>query len=127
MNNVFLYANRDSKTYREVEEYLAKVSFNGKLIVLPPGSQFSSPLCLQLRSNDVIILFAENEEDIHALLALHDEYESFRIIVIVQNEKQATDNRLSIFSPRLIAYLDNGIDNISKYLINIFLKKSQKF
>ena len=64
MNNVFLYAAKDSKSYRQVEEYLVNLSFDEKIIILPPGSQFSSPLCLHLRSNDVIVLYIEDREAI---------------------------------------------------------------
>ncbi len=120
MNNVFLYAARDTSTYRQVEEYLTRVLFNGSLIILPPGTQFTSPACLELRSNDVIILFAETDEDIDDLLALNDEYESFRIIVIVKADNLINTNRLILFSPRMIAYSDKNINDVDIYLKNIF-------
>ncbi len=120
MNNVFLYATRDTSTYRQVEEYLTRVLFNGSLIILPPGTQFSSPVCLELRSNDVIILFAETDEDIDALLSLNDEYESFRIILIVKSDNLLNTNRLILLSPRMIAYSDKNLNDVDKYLNNIF-------
>ena len=122
MNKVFLYAAKDSTAYRQVEEYLTNMSFNGKLIILPPGSQFSSTLCLQLRSNDLFVLFAANNEEIDELVALHDEYECFKIILIVKDEEQTARNTFTLLSPRLISYLDNSIDDVGKYLVNIFKK-----
>jgi len=120
MNNVFLYAARDSSAYQQVEAYLTGVSFNGRLIILPPGTQFSSPACLELRSNDVVILFAETDGDLNELLSLNDEYESFRIIVIVPSDDQITINKLHLFSPRMIAYLDKNITHVGNYLKNLF-------
>lgn len=122
MNNVFLYATRDSKLYRQVEGYLVNLSFDGKLVVLPPGSQFSSPLCLQLRSNDIVILFAETDEDVDKLIAMRNEYENYKIILITKNEEHVEGGKLMVLSPRFIAYLDNNIEGVLDYIINIFRK-----
>lgn len=122
MNNVFLYAAKNSKAYQLVERYLTGLSFNGQLIILPPGSQFTSPLCLQLRSNDLIILFAEEEEDIVHLLDLRDEFECFRIILIMNSAHQLENSKFALLSPRLISYFDTNVDKVSTYLKNIFEK-----
>ena len=122
MNNVFFYAARDSDAYRLVEKYLIQLSFNGQLIILPPGSQFTSSLCLQLRSNDFIILFAEKEEDIVHLIDLRDEFECFRIILIMNTANELKNNKFVLLSPRLIAYFDSNIDEVSKYLKSVFKK-----
>ncbi len=122
MNNIFFYAARDSEAYQQVKEYLLNLSFNGKLIVLPPGSQLTSPPCLQLRSNDFIILFAEDDSDIRHLLALRDEFDSFRIILIMKDEDQMKTSNFSLLSPRLIAYFDTNFDEVSEYLASIFKK-----
>ncbi|MBV5316539.1 MAG: hypothetical protein JZU50_01910 [Desulfobulbaceae bacterium] len=120
MNNVFLYAARDTLAYRQVEAYLTRISFNASMIILPPSTQFYSPACLELRSNDFIILFAETDEDINELLSLNDEYESFRIILILKSEDYINTKKLINLSPRMIAYLDKNIDDVGNYLINIF-------
>jgi len=120
MNNLFLYAARDSSAYRQVEEYLNRISFNGCLMILPPGTKFSSPICLELRSNDCIILFAETDKDIVELISMNDEYESFRIILILKPEEQISTNKINILSPRLIAYFDDNVDDVVKYIKNIF-------
>src|SRR5665647_1699672 len=115
MHNIFLYAARDSQSYRQVEKYLANVSYNGEFIILPPGSRFSSPLCLHLRSNDIFILFAENDEDLAELCSSHGEYEDFRIILIVKDENQIQESKLKNISPRFIASLDGNIDDCLLY------------
>ena len=122
MDNVFLYAARDSNSYRQVEEYLSKMSFNGKLRVLPPGSQFSTPLSLHLRSNDIIVHFAKNNEEMGELLHLHDEYECFRIILVLKSEDQVKDNKFMLLSPRFISYLDSNICDVSEYITNLLKK-----
>lgn len=120
MHNLFLYAVRDSSAYRRVEEYLSRIPFNGSLMVLPPGTKFSSPICLELRSNDCIILFAETDKDIDELILLNNEYESFRIILIIKYEEQISISKLNFLSPRLIAYIDDNIEDVGKYIKNIF-------
>ncbi len=120
MNNVFLYAAKDSTSYRQVEKYLVNLSFDGKIIVLPPGSQFSSPLCLNLRSNDIVILFAEEDSDVDELLSIHNEYENFRIILIVKSENKIDSNKLMVLYPRFIAYVDSNIEEVSKIISNIY-------
>jgi len=122
MHNIFLYAARDSQSYRQVEKYLANMSFNGEFIFLPPGSRFSSPSCLHLRSNDIFILFADNDEDMTELCSLHGEYEEFRIILIVKDESQIQKNKFNNISPRFIASLDSNIDDVSKYIHSVFKK-----
>lgn len=119
MHNVFLYSASDSVNYRHVEEYLKTLSFV-RLIVLPPGSKFTSPLCLHLRSNDLIILFANDNEEINELLSLRDEFDSFKILLILKNEKQTKENNYIHLSPRFISYLDNTIEDVSEYLHSIF-------
>lgn len=122
MNNVFLYAAKDSMSYRQVEEYLASLSFDKKIIVLPPGSQFSSPLCLHLRSNDVIVLYIEDEDVIDELISMHNEYKNFRVIVITKSENMIENDKLLILSPRFIACLDNNFEEVIFYMFNIFKK-----
>lgn len=122
MDNVFLYAARDSNSYRQVQEHLSNMSFNGTLRVLPPGSQFSSPMSLHLRSNDIIVLFAENNEEMEELLCLHDEYECFRIILVLKCEDQVKDTTFMLLSPRFISYLDSNINDMSEYITNLLKK-----
>lgn len=116
MRNLFLYAPRDSATFRGVEHFLGSMHLKGRLITLPPGSQFTSPLCLQMRSNDILILFAHDEEDIAQLLSLRDEYESFRILLIRKQAPAAGDNRQSLLTPRFVFTLDSNMDDLHGYL-----------
>lgn len=124
MKNIFMYAPRDSESFRRVEAHMRQLACGGALITLPPGSKFESPLCLHLRSNDVIVLFALDDADINELLALRDEYESFRIVLIMDNQLKITNNKYSHLLPRFVAYLDDTIDDATEFLANIFRKEN---
>lgn len=115
MHHIFLYAPRDSETFRGVERFLGSMHLEGRLITLPPGSQFTSPLCLQMRSNDILILFAHDEEDIAHLLSQRDEYESFRILLI-RKQAPAGDSKQSLLTPRFVFTLDSNMDDLYGYL-----------
>lgn len=119
MNNFFLYAARDSETFRRVEHFLGSMQLEDRLITLPPGSQFTSPLCLQMRSNDILILFAHDEEDIAHLLLQRDEYESFRILLIKKQTPHTGDSKQSLLTPRFVFSLDSNMDDLYGYLKNL--------
>jgi hypothetical protein len=123
MKNIFLYAPRESESFRRVEDYMRQLPLNSTVITLPPGSRFDSPLCLHLRSNDVIILFALDDADINELLDLREEYENFRILLIMDNEINITNNKYSHLSPRFVAYLDSNIDDATEFIANIYRKE----
>ncbi len=120
MKNFFLYAARDSQIFRWIEHFLSKIHPDATLITLPPGSQFTSSLCLQLRSNDILILFAQDEADINDLLDLRDEYESFRILLIMKNQQQISDSKYPLLTPRFVFYLDSNMDDLPGYIKNLF-------
>lgn len=124
MKNIFLYAPRESESFRRVEDAMRQLPFSNTLITLPPGSRFESPLCLHLRSNDVIVLFALDDDDVGELLALRDEYESFRIVLIMDNQCKITNSRYSHLLPRFVAFWDDTIDEATEFLTNMFNKEN---
>ena len=120
MRNLFVYAPHDSATFRRVDMLLREVSLFARLVILPPGSQFTAPACLDLRSNDVMILVAENEADIDHLLELSDEYQSFRIVLIMPRSDLTYGNKLRLLTPRLLTSLDGNLDDLVQYLHKAF-------
>lgn len=120
MRSLFVYAPHDSAAFRQVEKLLHNQSLFARLVTLPPGSQFTSPACLDLRSNDVIVLVAENEADIDHLLELSDEYQSFRIILLIPTDDQIPSSKYQSLTPRLLAYLDGNLDELVQYLKKVF-------
>lgn len=120
MRNLFVYAPHDSATFRRVDMLLRNLSLFARLITLPPGSQFTSPACLDLRSNDVIALVAENEADIDHLSELSDEYQSFRIVLIMPTDDQLPSSKYRLLTPRLLVSLDGNLDDLVQYLKKAF-------
>lgn len=116
MTNIFLYAVKPSRALTRIEQFVRRCCQPDRLILLPPGSQFTSPLCLQLRSNDLIILFAQDDEDIRHLLCQRDEYESFRIILVLEDENRLVDRKYSLLSPRFISYSNENLQELAEYL-----------
>jgi hypothetical protein len=119
MGNIFFYAGRDSASFRQVEAYFQLNVPGAGVRTIPPGTRFSSAPSLDLRSNYILILFAEDDADIEHFITLRREYESFRIILIINNGHHITNNRFTLLSPRYIAHRENDLDGVIQYLANI--------
>ena len=120
MRNFFFYAPRDSQIFRQIEEILRQMPVSARLITLPPGSQFTAPACLELRSNDVVILFAEHDDDIEQLLTLSDEYMNFRILLVMPRSATPPMIQYRLLTPRLLVYLDDNLNDLFQYLQKTF-------
>lgn len=120
MRNLFVYAPHESSTFRRVEMLLRNASLFARIVLLPPGSQFTAPACLDLRSNDVIVLAAENDTDIDHLLELSDEFQSFRIVLVIPSSDALTGNKYQSLTPRLITCLDVNLDDLFQFLNKAF-------
>lgn len=120
MRNLFVYAPHESSTFRRVEMLLRNASLFARIVLLPPGSQFTAPACLDLRSNDVIVLVAENDTDIDHLLELSDEFQSFRIVLVIPSSDALTGNKYQSLTPRLITCLDVNLDDLFQFLNKAF-------
>lgn len=120
MRNLFVYAPHDSATFRQVNMLLRNVNLFSRLVILPPGTQFTATACLDLRSNDIIILVIENDTDIDHLLELSDEYQNFRIILVMPNSDMLSGNKHQLLTPRLLIYLDSNLGGLSQYLNKAF-------
>lgn len=120
MKKLFLYAARDSAAFRHLESFLHRLSFGFRLVTLPPGTRFTSPLSLELRSSDPLVLYAGNDEDLDDLLRLRDEYDSFRILLVMRSCDQANDTRHRLLTPRMVFFLDTNLRSLPHYLRNLF-------
>ena len=120
MRNLFVYAPHISATFLQVEILLHDLSLFARMVTLPPGSQFTSPACLDLRSNDIIILVAENEADIDQLIQLSDEFQSFRIVLIMPRSDLSHGSKYQLLTPRLLVSLDGNLDDLVQYLKKAF-------
>ena len=82
--NVFYYPATACREADIFQQALLKEHSLHALIVLPGGCQLNSPLCLKLRSGDILILFAADPAGLDALLALHESFEEFRVILVME-------------------------------------------
>lgn len=124
MKKLFLYAVRDTALFRHLEQYLGQMTTLFQLVTLPPGSHFTSPLCLELRSSDPIILYAETDNDLQALLESREEYDCFKIILVMRAGEVGTGNKSRLLTPRMIFYLDSDLTNLNYYLQYLFRNTS---
>ncbi len=83
------------------------------LKVLPGGSSFRTPSSMELRSGDLIILYAEKNSDIDTLLTLKDFFETFKIILIVGEEQITRFGRHYLLNPRYTAAIGENLDQLS--------------
>lgn len=120
MRNLFVYAPHESSTFRRVEMLLRNASLFARIVLLPLGSEFTAPACLDLRSNDVIVLAAENDTDIDHLLELSDEFQSFRIVLVIPSSDALTGNKYQSLTPRLMTCLDVNLDDLFQFLNKAF-------
>jgi hypothetical protein len=119
MNKVYLYGTSDSDEYHRLEAYLRTVPFNGRLCVMPTGSGLTSSLSLQLRSNDVMILFAANEMDLDQLIQSRSDYLPFRILLVLEKEEQLFSHNIWLLAPRLIFFAEDGYGALAACLENM--------
>jgi len=84
--NIFFYPASVSKHSRSYFKALQSCIAAKDFILLPGGDGLTSPLCLNLRSGDIIILYAENDYAIESLLAMKKDLEDFRILLIINPE-----------------------------------------
>ena len=78
--------------------------------MLPGGSHFNTPQSMNLRSGDLVILYAGNERELEELVSIKDVFETFRIILIVGQERYVNQEQCHLLNPRYITSVArNGV------------------
>ena len=67
---------------------------------------------MELRSGDILILYAEDQEDIDNLVALENFLDNFRIILIAGTESLLAFNRYHNLAPRYTTVIDRGLEQV---------------
>ncbi len=80
-----------------------------KLIVLPGGSGLKTRESMQLRSGDLVIVYAGNWHDFKELIAIRELFETFRIILIVGEESLVDHAKCHLLKPRYITAIGQNI------------------
>ena len=85
--NIFFYTPGESDAAKDYVDQLRGLPVLKNMRTIPAGSLFLFPFALKLRSGDLLILFAVNTEELDELLALRNEVNGFRIILILVNSE----------------------------------------
>lgn len=83
------------------------------LKILPGGSMFRTPTSMELRSGDIIILFAKSTLEIESLICLKDFLERFRIILIVGDENILQYGKHHCLNPRYTTCIGKNMNELS--------------
>jgi hypothetical protein len=67
---------------------------------------------MDLRSGDIIILYAENREDIDRLISIKDFFDAFRVILIVGEQGLIQYGRHYILNPRYTMAVDENMNRL---------------
>lgn len=119
--NTFFYAAsssrcRDNCNYstcsRKCLFLLDQIPTLQDLYILPGGSKLQTPNAMELRSGDILILYAENQEDIDSLVALENFLGNFRIILIAGTDSLLETNRHHSLTPRYTTVVDQGLERV---------------
>ena len=117
--NIFFYASAESRKAKQFTKLLLSKDVLSSLTILPAGAKLNSDHSLKLRNGDVIILFAATDQELRNLLAMHDKFEEFRVILIVEAHNIKTVAISHTLKPRYIAFSDSDIGNLEQVVIKM--------
>ena len=83
------------------------------LKVLPGGSMFRTPNSMELRSGDILILFAKNLIEIESLISINDFLERFRIILILGKQSLLHYGKHHFLNPRFTTCIGKNMAELS--------------
>jgi hypothetical protein len=92
---------------------LKKLEILREITVLPGGCHFNTPQSMSLRSGDLVILYAGNAQELEDLISIKDVFESFRIVLIVGQDKDINDEKCHLLNPRYITSVGRHTDGLS--------------
>jgi hypothetical protein len=98
--NIFFYTTCKSDEACHYLKQLQNIPILKTMTILPAGSLFFSPLALKLRSGDLLMLFATNSQELDELITLKNEFNDFKIILILADHE--TISKGYFLQPRFI-------------------------
>ncbi|MBU1139407.1 MAG: hypothetical protein KKD01_02550 [Proteobacteria bacterium] len=117
--NVFFYADTESAAADQFRRQLFARNSLSSIAVIPEGSQLNSHHSLKLRSGDVMILFAATDKEFKNLLAIHDKFDQFRVILVLPNLDTEVVAVSHMLKPRFITFIDHDIADLEKVITRI--------
>lgn len=87
--------------------------------VLPGGSELKTPRSMELRSGDILILYAGNQGEIEQLIGMKDSLERLRIILIVAEDciKDITNHHA--LNPRFTTSLGQNMSELNTIIYRL--------
>lgn len=125
MENLFYYSTKESEGSQRVVEYLLRLEFPGRVVVLPAGSEFTSVHCLKMRSNDPFVLFAADAGELAALETLRNEFTLFQVMLVLDGDQDMCTRNLLTNLPRRIFFLERDLEALGKALRALFAHNRQ--
>lgn len=119
--NIFFYAASAAKcrercSYetcnRKCLALLNKVPVLSHMFIIPAGSKLQTPTSMELRSGDILILYAGDEDDLADLLKLRGYIDNFRIILIVGKEDLMQAQKHHSLMPRYTTTMTQNIEKL---------------
>lgn len=98
---------------------LTQLETTANLKILPKGVGFNTPSHMELRSGDIIILYAGNKDDMDHLLSQRDFFETFRVILIVGNTHLVRFGGHYNLNPRFTTVLGSDMRQLNTVLNRI--------
>ena len=120
--NIFFYPASVPKHSKPYFETLQACITAKDLILLPSSSGFESLASLSLRSDDILILYAVNDDAIEHLLAMQNDLKDFRVLLLL-SPKCSREHRDSAYelSPIFVAE-PTDFTELSAVATNILLR-----
>ena len=124
--NIFFYPAAVSKYNKPYFEALQSRVTAKELILLPSGGGLFSSTFLSLRSGDILILYAANDDAIETLLAMQNDVKDFRILLLL-NPECSPEHRDSAYqlSPIFVAG-STDFTKLSAVVMNILLRNDDE-
>lgn len=126
--NTYFYAASPSKCQdtcsyatcsRRCLSFLEEVRDANDMIVLPGGSQLQTPISMELRSGDILILYAGDKEDLDALVSIKDVFDTFRVILIVGEDSLLQHGHHYRLTPHFTTTLSTNMDKLGAVIDRI--------
>ncbi len=95
------------------------------LVVLPGGSRLKTPLSMNLRSGDLVILYARGWGDLEELLLIREMFDTFKVVLILGDEDFGEYDKFHLLNPRYIATSWKRIGELDS-VINRITRASRK-
>lgn len=92
---------------------LADQPFYPKLRIIKGGTNLTSPASMELRSGDLILLYAADNADIDKLCSLKDVFNPFRIILLVAADGLIHHGRHYSLKPRYTMTIDDSMEKLN--------------